>query len=95
MAHPGRVPIQESGLGTSADDTPTDLRGSLGLHPNFIWLWFQTVLFLLTKNDMDGLAKGAGMVAAFIPSIGLNAHRHTQAHMDTHASTTALYNRLW
>ena len=27
----------------------------------FIWLWFQTVLFLLTENGMDGLAEAAGM----------------------------------
>ena len=27
----------------------------------FIWLWFQTVLFLLTENGMDGLAEAAGI----------------------------------
>ena len=52
----------------------------LGLMPEvFIWLWFRTVLFVLTENGMDGLAGAAGIHVD--TRWWLLSHTWTHAHL--------------
>lgn len=79
MAHPGRVAILESGLRTSVDVIPTDLRGSLGLCPKYSFGSGSGQSFLLTENGMDGLAGAAGIHVD--TRWWLLSHTWTHAHL--------------